>query len=63
MDLVSILKGIRRSRFQGWYELEIFSDDGTFGNPYPDSLWKIDARVLVSSARDRFIRLWERSEP
>lgn len=63
MDLVSILKALRRSAFSGWYELEIFSDDGTFGNTYPGSLWRMEASVLVSSARDRFVQLWDASNP
>jgi sugar phosphate isomerase/epimerase len=28
---------LRESGFNGWYELEIFSDDGTFGDAFPDS--------------------------
>src|SRR5262245_3216621 len=32
MDLTAILTAVRESAFAGWYELEIFSDDGTFGN-------------------------------
>src|SRR6516225_1322610 len=31
MDLTEILKVVRTSGFSGWYELEIFSDDGTLG--------------------------------
>jgi sugar phosphate isomerase/epimerase len=59
--IASILRDIRASRFDGWYEIEIFSDDGTFGSDYPDSLWKMEPAQLVREARDAFQRVWQAS--
>jgi len=61
MDLPGILKAVRESGFTGWYELEIFSDDGTFGNAYPDSLWKWDPVDLLRAGRDGFAQAWRTS--
>jgi sugar phosphate isomerase/epimerase len=61
MDLPTILRTVRDSGFAGWYELEIFSDDGTFGNAYPDSLWKWDPAELLKAGRDGFMQAWRSS--
>ena len=42
---------------------EVLSDNGLFGNDYPDSLWKMPAPELVRSTRDRFYRLWRARKP
>jgi len=59
--IASIVRGIRASPFAGWYEIEIFSDDGTFGSDYADSLWKMEPERLVSEARDAFRAVWAAS--
>jgi sugar phosphate isomerase/epimerase len=61
MDLTAILQSVRDSRFSGWYELEIFSDDGTLGTAYPDSLWKWPPRDLLRAGRDGFAKVWRTS--
>jgi sugar phosphate isomerase/epimerase len=61
MDLTAILQAVRDARFSGWYELEIFSDDGTLGTPYPDSLWKWPPADLLRAGRDGFARVWRAS--
>jgi sugar phosphate isomerase/epimerase len=60
-DIAGIIRGIRASGFDGWYEIEIFSDDGTFGNDYPDSLWKMPPERLVPEARAAFQHVWQAS--
>jgi hypothetical protein len=52
---------MRASPFAGWYEIEIFSDDGTFGSDYSDSLWKMEPARLVGEARDSFRAVWAAS--
>lgn len=59
--IANIIRGLRASPFAGWYEIEIFSDDGTFGSDYPDSLWKLEPARLVREARDSFRAVWEAS--
>ena len=57
-DLPGILGALDEGGYDGWYELEIFSDDGRFGNDYADSLWKLDPLELVRSGREAFERAW-----
>jgi sugar phosphate isomerase/epimerase len=57
-DLTGILEALRSGGYDGWYELEIFSDDGTFGNSFPDSLWKQAPEELVRAGREKFFDLW-----
>jgi len=40
--------------YDGWWELEVFSDDGTFGNAFPDSLWAIPHEELLARAKRAF---------
>jgi sugar phosphate isomerase/epimerase len=59
-DLPVLLGAIDRAGWDGFYDLEIFSDNGTFGDPYPDSLWDWTPEELVGAARDSFSRVWDR---
>lgn len=58
LDLLRILRTLQDSDFGGWIELEIFSDDGTFGTDFPDSLWKRPPVELLQDGRAGFDRLW-----
>lgn len=40
--------------YRGWYELEIFSDDGTFGEPLADPMWQWPISRLLSEGRAAF---------
>lgn len=60
-DLPAIFGALHDAGWRGAYELEIFSDDGTFGSAYPDSLWREDAADLVRRGREAFQRQWERA--
>lgn len=46
--------------WDGFYDLEIFSDDGTFGHDFPDSLWKLPPDELARRGREAFLTCWER---
>jgi hypothetical protein len=35
---------------EGWYDVEVMSDDATFGNAFPDSLWKLPVDELARRA-------------
>lgn len=59
IDLPALFGALEASGFDGWYDLEIFSDDGTFGADYPDSLWKLDPLEMVRRAREGFLRAWQ----
>ena len=60
-ELPAILRALHDAGWRGAYELEVFSDDGTFGSDYPDSLWSEDAADLVRRAREAFRREWGRA--
>ncbi len=58
LDLIPILRALQDSDFDGWIELEIFSDDGAFGTDFPDSLWKLPPQDLLRDGRAAFDGLW-----
>jgi sugar phosphate isomerase/epimerase len=58
-DLPQILGALDRVGWDGYYDLEIFSDNGTFGNAWPDSLWDVPAEELARRGKDAFERVWE----
>lgn len=60
-DLPVVLGALADAGWRGPYELEVFSDDGTFGSAYPDSLWLEDAGVLARRGHDAFRQLWNRA--
>jgi sugar phosphate isomerase/epimerase len=60
-DLPAILRALHDAGWRGAYELEVFSDDGTFGAAYPDSLWPEDAGELVRRGRAAFQSQWDRA--
>ena len=53
-----MLRALEAAGYNGWYDLEVLSDNGMFGNNYPDSLWQVPPVQLVSRARAAFERLW-----
>lgn len=60
IDLPAIFGALQRGGYAGWYELEIFSDDGRWGNDFPDSLWKLPPSELLGRSQEAFERLWEK---
>lgn len=59
-DLPAILGVLEDVGWQGFYDLEIFSDNGAFGTAYPDSLWDLDAAELARRGRDAFFNCWSK---
>ena len=57
-DLPAILGALDDAGWDGFYDLEIFSDNGTFGDAYPDSLWDVNATELARRARESFVQCW-----
>jgi sugar phosphate isomerase/epimerase len=60
-DVTSILQALDDAGWDGLYDIEIFSDDGTFGSAYPDSLWAAPAEETLDRAREAFERCWSRT--
>jgi sugar phosphate isomerase/epimerase len=59
-DLPAILGALDDAGWDGFYDLEIFSDNGAFGSAYPDSLWDLDAAELARRGRDAFVDTWSK---
>jgi sugar phosphate isomerase/epimerase len=58
-DVPTILAALERAGWEGYYDLEIFSDNGAFGTTYPDSLWNVEVLELVRRSRESFTKCWE----
>jgi sugar phosphate isomerase/epimerase len=57
-DVPRILAALDAAGWDGLYDIEIFSDDGTFGSEYPDSFWAAPAEETLARARAAFERCW-----
>ena len=59
-DLPALLGVLEDVGWEGFYDLEIFSDNGTFGAAYPDSLWDLDVAELARRGREAFFSCWSK---
>jgi sugar phosphate isomerase/epimerase len=57
-NLPRLLAALESAGWEGYYDLEIFSDNGTFGNAWPDSLWDLPAEELARLGKEAFERTW-----
>jgi sugar phosphate isomerase/epimerase len=53
-----VLGALDRAGWDGFYDLEIFSDNGAFGNAFPDSLWELPSEELARRGRESFLACW-----
>ena len=58
-DLPTLLGALEAAGWEGYYDVEIFSDNGYFGNAWPDSLWDAPADEVALAGKDAFMRVWE----
>lgn len=65
IDLPAIFGALEVGGYDGWMDLEIFSDDGSFSDQdFEDSLWKQDPLDVVRRGRAGFRKAWsERRKP
>ena len=54
-----ILRALDEAGYDGLYDIEIFSDDGTFGAPYDDSFWRLAPDAAAARLRAAFDRAWQ----
>ena len=59
MDLPLIFGTLEQAGYDGWYDVEVFSDNGLFGDAYPDSLWDVETGLLARRAVDSFRKVWD----
>jgi sugar phosphate isomerase/epimerase len=57
-DVPRILRALDAAGWDGLYDIEIFSDDGTFGAGYPDSYWAAPPTETLTRAQAAFERCW-----
>jgi sugar phosphate isomerase/epimerase len=57
-DVATILGALDRAGWDGYYDLEIFSDNGAFGNMHEGSLWDVEPAELVRRSRESFEHCW-----
>jgi sugar phosphate isomerase/epimerase len=58
-NVPSILGALESAGYDGWYELEVLSDNGIYGNAFPDSLWNANPSDLVRRGKEAFFRSWK----
>jgi sugar phosphate isomerase/epimerase len=61
-DVPRVLRALDSAGWDGFYDLEIFSDNGAFGNAFPDSLWDVPAPELARRGREAFFSCWKQVE-
>jgi sugar phosphate isomerase/epimerase len=49
-DSRAAVRALEAGGYQGWYDVEVMSDDGTFGREFPDSLWALPADEIARRA-------------
>jgi sugar phosphate isomerase/epimerase len=57
--LPALLGALEAAGWDGFYDIEIFSDNGAFGDAWPDSLWDVPADELARQAKASFEHAWE----
>ncbi len=58
MDIPAMLGALDRGGFNGWYDLEVFSDDGRWGTDLPDSLWKLPPDEFIRRGNEGLLKAW-----
>jgi sugar phosphate isomerase/epimerase len=58
-DVTGLLQILREGGYDGWLELEIFSDDGFMEQAFPDSMWAWDPVELIRRGRERTLAAWD----
>lgn len=51
LRVAEFVAAAERGGYTGLYEMELFSDDGTFGNDYPDSYWKLPPLEVLEQVK------------
>jgi len=51
------VRALVASGYEGWFDVEVMSDDGTFGESFPDSLWALPVDEVARRAVESMERL------
>ena len=58
-DVPAVLGALEDAGWDGLYDLEVFSDNGTFGSAHEGSLWDVPAGELARRGRAAMVAAWE----
>jgi len=61
-NIAGLLRALRAADYDGWYDMEVFSDDGRYGYAYEGSLWALGPLKFAQAQVDGFLRCWAASE-
>ncbi|MEV8517207.1 sugar phosphate isomerase/epimerase family protein [Dactylosporangium sp. NPDC051484] len=53
-----IIKALLDAGYRSYWEMEVFSDDGSYGNDYPDSYWKMPHLDFIRETKEEFEKLY-----
>ncbi len=59
-DVPRVLGVLERADWRGPYDVEMFSDNRTFGEAYADSLWDVPGLELARRSRAALLACWRR---
>jgi sugar phosphate isomerase/epimerase len=59
LDLPGFCGALDAGGFNGWYDLEVFSDDGRWSEAYPDSLYKLKTVDVAKRGVAGFRKAWD----
>ena len=60
LDLPAFFGALDAGGFKGWYDLEVFSDNGMWGDAYPDSLYNLKPTEVANRAVTGFRKEWDK---
>jgi sugar phosphate isomerase/epimerase len=49
-EVAPVLQALADAGYDGWWDVELFSDNGVFGERFPDSLWDLEPAELARRA-------------
>ena len=59
LDLPGFFGALDAGGFKGWYDLEVFSDDGRWAEAYPDSVYKLKPTEAAKRGVAGFRKAWD----
>lgn len=59
LDLPAFFGALEAGGFKGWYDLEVFSDDGRWAEAYPDSIYKLKTVDAARRGLAGFRKAWD----
>jgi sugar phosphate isomerase/epimerase len=58
IDLRAFFRTLTGAGYDGWYDVEVFSDNGLFGDNFPDSVWARPAADVARDSVSKVLQLW-----